>query len=131
LARYPLSASVENMSKSHGFSLRKLELIMKKYPEMGFCLDVGHAYRYTPQHTKMIVDKFKERIKQVHLHAAFRRKDHLSLRKASKRFLKSIRPIFSIDVPIIIEEDIKQKNARLLRSELAFVQKYLRSITTT
>ncbi|MBN2052731.1 TIM barrel protein [Candidatus Woesearchaeota archaeon] len=124
LKKYRFKASLENMSKSHGFSLRKLSEIMKKYPDLGFCLDVGHAYRYRPDYTKLILTKFKKRLSQIHLHGVRKGKDHFPLNQGSKKFMKSLEPILKVNVPIIIESDFNKKDINLLKSEILFIQNY-------
>ena len=85
---------------------------------MKLCLDVSHAYTCSRHETKQLAQAFADRISQIHLSGNYRRKSHQSLRKVSKAFMLSIRPIMELDVPIVIEEDMGIESMRYVREEI-------------
>ena len=80
---------------------------------------------YSKDETKKLIKAFEDKITQVHLSATYKRKDHQSLRIASKQFIDSIQPIKELDVPIVIEEDIRGKNHLDLVKELEYVKRII------
>lgn len=123
LERYDFKVLTENLVKKSGFSLVDLKKTLSEYPNIGLCLDVSHAYLWSKYETSKLVKAFNDRISQVHFSGTYRRKDHQSLRKASKEFLYSIKPIKDLDVPIIIEEDIQVKDLDYVKEEVEYVKK--------
>jgi len=123
LSNYSMAISTENLPKNRKITIRKLKNIMAKYPEMGFCLDVGHAYSWDRFMVGKLVDAFRDRITQVHLHGCYRKKDHLSLRNVSKTYIKSLEPIRSLNVPLVIEEDMIFRNLAKLCEEVEYVHR--------
>ncbi|PLW79912.1 hypothetical protein C0585_05390 [Candidatus Woesearchaeota archaeon] len=109
LKKYSMHVSTENMVKRKNITIPKLKKIIEEYG-LGLCLDVAHSYFWSEKETKKLIDEFKEIITQVHFSNNYRRKDHLPFDKVSKSFLRSINPLKDIEVPIIIEEDIKTKD---------------------
>jgi len=130
LASYDMNFSTENLPKKRKVTIAKLASTLKKYPHMGLCLDVAHAYLWSRSETEKLVKRFSKRITEVHFSGTYRKKDHLSLQKVTKQFIKSIQPIKSLNVPIIIEEDIVMSDD-LLNKNMAVVKnevQYIRSL---
>lgn len=125
LGEYKFRVSTENMSKKHKVSVEKMRDILENYPRIGLCLDVAHAYRWSKNETMSLVESFGDRITQVHFSGTYKGKDHLSLRGVTRNFLSSIEPIGRLDVPIVIEEDIKTRSVAYLNKELELVRKIL------
>ena len=82
-----------------------------------------HSYTINKNETLKLVEAFKDRITQIHLSGTYRKKHHQSMRIVTKDFLKSIEPIFDLDVPIIIEEDIKIKDIGEVKKEISMIKK--------
>ncbi|MCK4667275.1 hypothetical protein KAU33_11025 [Candidatus Dependentiae bacterium] len=122
LNKYKFKMSTENLPPVKIFTIVKLIDVFKKYPNMGFCLDVAHAYLWSKDKTKRLLKKFGNRLTQVHLSGTYRRRDHQSLRTVTSNFMKSIETVFALDVPIIIEETIKKKSMTLLHEEVKFIR---------
>ena len=125
LYKYNFKVSTENLKKKHGFGALKLKKILRKYPEIGLCLDTAHAYSWSDYETRELIRSFKNRVTQVHLSACAAGKDHQSLKRASQNFLFSIAPIKKSSFPIIIEEDIKTANFKYIKDELDYVKNFL------
>lgn len=122
--KYKFKISTENLPPQNNITVSDLRNIFEKYPEIGLCLDVSHAYLWSQYETGNLVRSFKNKICQIHLSGTYKKKDHQSLRNVTKDFLLSIKPLKELDVPIIIEEDIHEKDLIFVKDELEFVQKY-------
>jgi len=127
LNNYNFKYSTENMSKKKKVTITKMEELLNEYPEMGLCLDVAHAYRWSKNETGELIKNFKGKITQIHFSGTYKGKDHLSLKSVTKNFINSIKPIKELNVPIVIEEEIKIKSEKYLKEEL----KYIKSIFKT
>jgi len=119
LDRFDMHFSVENLSKDVGVSFEKLAQILKAYPDISLCLDVAHAYSWSEEETKRIVEKFRDKITEVHVSGHCNGKDHASLQRLSKSFIKSLKPVLTLKVPIILEETIMEKNINLVKKEIS------------
>ena len=119
LNKYTFAACTENTKRRTTIS--SLKKIFRKYPRLGLCIDVSHAYLQSEKETSKLIKTFQEKIVQIHMSGAHNGEDHLSLRGTSKRFLRSIIPIKNLDVPIIIEEDITSPSIGDLRKEIKIV----------
>lgn len=122
LKEYNFNISAENIPPRHHISIPKLREILNKYPKISLCLDVSHAYLYSKYETDKLIKTFGDEISQIHLSGTYKKKDHQSLQKVSKDFLFSIEPIKKLDVPIVIEEDIKVKNLKLVKEEIEYIK---------
>lgn len=122
LYKYKMRFSTENTIRKSNVSIGKLAMILKRYRNLGLCLDVSHAYFWSKDETGRLVNRFKRKITQVHFSGNYKKKDHTPLRIVSANFIKSIQPIKKLDVPIIIEEDIKIKNIKWVKNEIKYIK---------
>ncbi len=122
LDKYEMRISVENLPKKRKLTLDKMANIIKRY-NSSLCLDVTHAYFWSKDETARYVKRFKSNISEIHLSANYKKHDHLSMRKATPIFMKSIEPLKLIDAPIIIEEGFDDKSLKFAREEVALVRK--------
>jgi len=122
LDEYDVNFSTENLPKKRHVTIKKLSNIFKKYPNLGLCLDVAHAYLWSRFETGKLVKKFKNRIIQVHFSGTYRKRDHVPLQSVSPIFLKSIKPIKELRIPIVIEEDIKVKSIKFVKDEIRYIK---------
>ncbi|MFH0928813.1 MAG: hypothetical protein V1818_00475 [Candidatus Aenigmatarchaeota archaeon] len=124
LEKYSFKIITETVPQSHKeYRNLKLKSVFKKYPKVGLCLDVAHSYRNSKTETEYVVKNFKKIIKQIHLSGVYRNRDHISLNSATEDFMKSIEPIKSLDVPIIIEEGFEKGSIESIRREIKLVRK--------
>lgn len=86
------------------------------------CLDAMHAYTWSKDECAEIVGKWRKRIAQVHLSNCYCKKRHLSFEKVSRAFIKSIEPLMDLNVPIIIEEDMRYTKLSEIRAEVKRVK---------
>lgn len=122
LNKFNMRFSTENMPKNRKVGVDNLKKIFKKYPKLGLCIDVTHSYLWSKYETRKLIENFNNRVTQFHLSATFRGVEHLSLKKASKDFLWSIKPLKTFGAPIIIEEDIRIKSLKYVKDEIKYVK---------
>ncbi|MFC1697336.1 sugar phosphate isomerase/epimerase family protein [Nanoarchaeota archaeon] len=122
LGKYDMKCSTENMPPKHVVPLPELKSIMRENPDMGFCLDVTHAYQISPLESQIYYHEFKERITQFHLSGSKDGRGHLQLKPCKADFFRSLDPIHNSDVPIVIEEIFDEKNLDLLKEEIEYVR---------
>ena len=124
LKDYDFSILTENLPKRKNITISNLRKIFNKYPQIGLCLDVSHAYLWSKHETSKLVKAFKNKIMEIHLSGTYRRKDHQSLRKVSKDFLFSIQLIKKLNVPIVIEEDIEKRSLKFVKEEIEYIKSF-------
>ena len=126
LDKFKFKISTENLRKKRNITISDFKKIFEKYPKMGLCVDVSHAYSWSKQETENLIKAFGDRITQFHFSGSYRNKDHQSLKIVSKDFLSSIDLLFKSKAPIVIEEDIKIKNEKFLKEEEELVKEMFR-----
>jgi hypothetical protein len=122
-----LSFLTENLNPQKGIDRPRLgyEVALNENTSMGLCLDVSHAYDYGVNETEYIVKKWKHKIKQVHFSNNRYHNDHFNFKKVGKSFLKSIEPLRELNVPIVLEEDMKFTTVKEIKDELKRVKNIL------
>lgn len=128
---YDFNISTENLPKKTPILISEisdLKKILKEYPKMGLCLDVSHAYLWSKYETEKMTRAFEDKITQIHFSGTHKKRDHRSLRIVSKDFMFSINPIFKLNVPIVVEEDIETKSTKFLKEEIDFIKNMLGKI---
>ncbi|MFA6391256.1 MAG: hypothetical protein WCW66_00700 [Patescibacteria group bacterium] len=126
LNRFNFKVSTENLTPKSKFTISKLNKTLKKYPKIGLCLDVSHAYLWSKYETEKLVKTFDKRITQIHLSGTYRKSGYHSMRIVTDNFMFSIKPIFKLNVPIVIEEDMKIKSKKLLTDEVNYIKEMFR-----
>lgn len=118
--------SIENTSIGNYTSPETLEDLFTISPDFKFCLDISHASLVSGEETALLVSRFRSRISHVHLSGTNGKKDHQSLIGASPQFYKSLIPVINLDVPILIEENIREQDISILHRELSAAHSLLR-----
>lgn len=124
LKSYNFNISTENLPKKYNITISDLKIIFKKYPKLGFCLDITHAFSFSKYETSRLIKEFGNKITQIHFSCHYKGKDHQSLKTATKEFLFSIQPIKKINVPIIIETGFEETSLKLIKEEIEYVKKF-------
>ncbi len=113
--------STENLKKD-----RKHETILEKNSDVGLVLDVAHAYAFSPNETKKIIKKFKERIVEVHLSSRVKGEDHEAFKLFTKGHLRSIESIKKLSCPLVLETSTAfSENKKKIKKEIKEVRKWL------
>lgn len=115
----------ENMHKKPLRNKIDFERVLNSNSNAMLCLDAMHAYTWSSEECTLIVNKWKKRIAQVHFSNCYRKNKHVSFEKVSSAFLKSIEPIFDLNVPIIIEEDMPYTKLSEIKAEVKRVKNIL------
>jgi hypothetical protein len=96
--------------KSVGRTAEEIELLFVRFPDAGFCFDVGHARQVDPtmNEAHLILHQNRPRLRQVHISEVnfFSRHDPLS--SAAVEATRRIAHWIPEDVPIILETLIDQ-----------------------
>jgi sugar phosphate isomerase/epimerase len=102
---------VENMDdrKSTGRTADELETVFDELPDAGFCLDVAHAHSIDPtmQIANELLDRFRARLRQVHL-SSLRESRHVALTREDEKLFASVL-MRCRDVPWILEAPPPQR----------------------
>jgi hypothetical protein len=125
LDNYDMNYALENMpKKSLDINSLDYEEELKKIEETkyGFCLDVSHSYDFGPKETERLFEKFKNKLKEIHLSGTEGSKHHMFLIESSKKFLESLKPILKTKMPLILEINFPSLNKEKINKEIAFVK---------
>lgn len=128
LKEYPdVRFATENLPPRCGISRTGLREIFSKYPDLLFCLDVTHAYRWSVFETSALISEFQGRLVQVHLSGGRGSKEHLPIKNASILYMLSIRRLFNMDVPLVMELDFSETDPEdivgIFKGEMTFYRK--------
>ncbi len=99
---YSWNVILENMPKKEKLDNKKMTNIMIK-SKYGFCLDTSHAYTHNKDEINNLYTLMENKLKQIHLSATFRKKEHRNLSTATKSFNESLKPILKTNVPLQLE----------------------------
>lgn len=106
LAKHPdVRFSTENLPPNGNISRQGLGKILQRYTNLGLCLDVTHAFHWSADETGNLTHEFRDRLTQIHLSGGKKTLEHLPIQEASLRYMDSIRCLFNLDIPIVMEFD--------------------------
>ena len=128
IKNYDFVVSTENLPKKRHITVEDLKVIFNKYRGIKLCIDISHAYLWSKYETNKLVEAFHDKISQIHFSGTYRKKDHQSLRKVTKEFLFSIQTIKELDIPIVIEGDIKEKSLKSVRKEIKCIKRFFNNV---
>lgn len=113
---------IENMDrrKDVGQTAADLTPIMNELPAARFCLDVAHAEQIDPtmDEARRLLERFGERLIQVHVSRLGSASEHLPLDDEMKVKIGRIASRISNDIPLIIESVVEQEG---IEREIAHV----------
>jgi hypothetical protein len=125
LQQQAFTVSTENMPEGRFSMQSNLNHLMSRYPGIALCVDVSHAFLRSGKETAQLVSAFSNKISQIHLSGANAASDHLSLRNAPGEFLRSIQPIKTLRVPMVLEADIRTMSIEYLKEEIEYIKHFL------
>ena len=126
LSKTDMNVCIENMSEKRNITVKFFRNIFLKYPHFSMNLDTAHALSYGEKYLNELVEKFKERIYQVHFSdrrlVEDKLKDHQTISSCTN--LEKFNMIKKLKCPIIIELT-SETNKDKLKSEIEFVKEFL------
>jgi hypothetical protein len=114
---------VENMDdrKTAGRTPEELRELFARYPEAGFCLDVGHTRQIDPSMAaaREMLAEFGPRLRQLHVSDVAAGGEHVALGSAARAAFSGIAPFIPEGCPAIIESVVAPE---AMAAELAAVR---------
>jgi sugar phosphate isomerase/epimerase len=106
------SLLLENMDKRNkvGRSARDLENLFERFPQAGFCFDLGHARQFDPTmiEARLMLESLGRRLKEIHISEVNSSSRHDSLSLYAISAFRSLASLIPEPVPIILETLIDQ-----------------------
>lgn len=117
---------IENMDKRKpiGRTAAELEGVFSKFPEAGFCLDIGHARQVDPtmSETRLLLRTYGARLREIHLSELTTGSKHERLSMVTVDAVAALPDLVPPDVPVIIESevDVADLPGELSAAQVAF-----------
>jgi len=127
LEAFDIPVSIENTGPGNYSSPGRIAEILNHFPDFRLCLDLAHAALVSEQEAEALISQFRRRISHIHLSGIHQNADHESLIGSSDSFYRSIIPALNLEVPFLIEEDIRVKGIEYLREELTAANRLILS----
>jgi len=103
---------IENMDnrKSTGRTTAEMAELFERFPEAGFCLDLGHARQIDPTMNVAIsmIRAFSSRLRQLHLSEVGPLGEHLPMSRLAKIAFARVAYFLPEECPIIIESIVDE-----------------------
>lgn len=123
---------IENMDKRKpvGRTAEELSELFRKLPDARLCFDIGHARQVDPTmvEAKKILERFKDRLAEVHLSEVNSSSKHDPLSTYAIDAFQSVASLIPEHVPVILETLIDRGQSDI-PTELAAVKQALRCNT--
>jgi sugar phosphate isomerase/epimerase len=109
---------IENMDKRKpiGRTAEDLERLFRRFPEAGFCFDLGHARQVDPTMTEaqIILERFGERLREVHVSDVNTSSRHDPLSIYAMSAFRSVSLLIPDSIPVVLETLIDQGQSDIL-----------------
>ena len=116
---------MENCPINGNISFSAFKSIQETYG-MQVCLDVAHAFSWSPQEIEQYVSHFSSSIFQLHLSGSEGTHQHLPTADSSSAFQTSISTALRLDKPIIVESDYRAYSTKAIMQDITFIQQLVR-----
>lgn len=123
LKQFSFNTALENLDKNNHIPPNAFLKVLCDNQDLSFCLDVAHAYSWSDAVASFFVDELEPRISHIHLSCSDGERSHLPFKESPPDFIKSLRIIERLQVPIIIEEDIPAANISSIIADLTIVKR--------
>ena len=128
LNNYDFPVSIENMDwrKDAGKTPQQIEALLKENEMLGFTFDFAHALTISQDDIPLYIDKFKDRLVEVHLAMLNKElKDHGFLHKFDNPKIRGLlNYLKSVNVPIVLECVASNKGEiQLIGKEIEYIKK--------
>jgi len=114
-----LDICIENQKEKEPLTKELLE----KNQKFKLCFDVSHSN--TTGETKELLEKYFDRIAEVHFSANSENKRHVPLVNAKEGFFDDLDKLKKKDVPFVLEAKYPPNNIKLIKEDIEFVRKWL------
>ncbi len=108
--RFGEQLCIENMDKrkSFGRTTAELEDVFARFPRALFCFDIGHARQVDPTMSEaaLILSRFRERLKQVHLSEVSSLSRHEGISFTALNSFRKVAHLIPTDIPVILETPV-------------------------
>jgi len=119
---------IENMDKRNktGRTAAELEEIFARLPESNLCFDLGHCRQVDPTMSEsyLILRKFRQRLRELHVSEVNSRSTHDPLSDASIGAFEKVSALIPQDVPVILESPVHENEveAEIKQARLALAR---------
>lgn len=120
LLDYDWNICIENSRKGKNWDFKRLKELFERYPQFGFVLDTCHAGEFSRKEIDLLFDKFKDRIKYIHLSAADEGKSHQGLHTLDEEYLSQFEKIIYFGKPLITE--LWKPDPETIKKEIEFLK---------
>lgn len=117
--------SLDDVKKTQKLPIELYEELFKKYEELKLTFDVGHALAHGKHELDAILNKFSDKIIQVHFHDMRYGEDHQQFYCTENP--KKYERVKTLNVPIVIEEVFKKLDLDEVKKEIDCVRNYFNS----
>jgi len=103
---------IENMDnrKTTGRTTAELVALFERFPDAGFCLDVGHARQIDPTMNVAVgmLRMFGDRLRQLHVSEVGPRGEHLRVSRLAQIAFSRLARLVPSECPVIIESVLEE-----------------------
>ncbi len=117
--------SLDDVKKTQKLPIELYEELFKKYNKLKLTFDVGHALAHGKQELETLLDKFFDKIVQVHFHDNKNGDDHRQFYNTDDP--KKYECIKALNTPIVIEEVFQKLDLDEVKKEIDCVKNYFNS----
>jgi len=127
ITNYDFTASIENgdWKELAGNNVEKIQGILKENPKLKFTFDFAHALTVSSNDIPLYIDKFKDKIIEIHLAMLNRNlKDHWFLHKYDSTEIRNLlNHLKNIKAPIILECVASNNDeVQLIKKEIEYIK---------
>lgn len=116
---------IENMDnrKTTGRTLDEMAELLDRFPDAGFCLDVGHARQIDPTMNVAVamLRAFDHRLRQLHVSEVGPRGEHLPMSRLAQIAFARVATFLPEECPIVIESVVPEEQIAAELQAVRFV----------
>ncbi|MBU0535352.1 MAG: hypothetical protein KKE20_00135 [Nanoarchaeota archaeon] len=118
-----MNCVIEFMRPHKGLEIDYYSRILEENDHLGFSHDLSHAAQFSNEMITEVFDRFRKRIRQVHVSFADKETRHRPMFYATPEFLKAADCVRHIDAEFVIESMMTEPEE--IKKECAFCRKWL------
>ncbi len=117
-----MAYSTENLTPRAKTTIEDYAEVLQRFPQAGLTLDVGHAISHGPQELEQLIQRFGNRIVQIHFHDYKNGEDHVPFCQTDNPAKYSA--VKQFGVPVVIEQNFPTLDMECLKREIDCVRNY-------